>query len=92
MFHIGILCYSVLFRTQSSFGQFAFRAPVERNGAFLNCGVASAASVASHIEKRPLIACRESDLRSLAGPVPGTCGRACPRCEVKGLIMVQQRL
>lgn len=41
MFHIGILCYSVLFRTQSSFGQFAFRAPVERNGAFLNCGVAA---------------------------------------------------
>ena len=27
----------------------------------------------SRIEKRPLIACRESDLRSLAGPVPGTC-------------------
>ena len=55
---------ALLATAQSPFGQLTFRAQVERNGAFFNCGVATEGSVVSHIEKRPLIACRVSDLRS----------------------------
>ena len=42
------------------------------SGAFLNCGVASNASVVSHIEKSPLIACREATC------VPKTFGPVMP--------------
>ena len=55
---------ALLATAQSPFGQLAFRIPFERNRAFFNRGVATEGSVVSHIEKRPLIACRESDLRS----------------------------
>ena len=46
------------------FGQLAFLDPIERSRAFFDCGVATEGSVVSHIEKRLLIACRVSDLRS----------------------------
>ena len=42
----------------------------DASGAFLNCGVASNASVVSHIEKSPLIACREATcVPKISGPV-----------------------
>ena len=55
---------ALLATAQSSFGQLAFRTPVERSRAFFNWGVAPEGSVVSHIEKRSLLACRDSDLRS----------------------------
>ena len=55
---------ALLATAQSPFGQLAFPDPFERNRAFFNCGVATEGSVVSHIEKRPLLAYRESDLRS----------------------------
>ena len=42
------------------------------SGAFLDCGVATEGSVVSHIEKSPLIACRDSDLRSNPSLLAGT--------------------
>ena len=45
-------------------GQFAFGAQAERSRPKGDCGVASNASVVSHIAFRPLLACRDSDLRS----------------------------
>ena len=59
---------------ESQNGQFASETPDVPNasGAFLNCAVASNASVVRHIEKSPLIACREAIC------VPKTCGPVLP--------------